>query len=393
MQAVIVSFDSLATNSLGCYGNEWIETPNCDRLAATGAVFDRCFVDTLGPLAGMAWATGHHSLLPTNSQRFCIGSLLRAGHVETQLIAAGEPQKWQQVFDFDDVIRVQGSAGIGTKPDEIPFAKAVKAAILARKESPVSKQPKLIWVHAPGPGIPPEGFDALYFEDFEERGQDFSDLNEEERSRHPAVYAGSVSLLDHWLGELLAQVTSDVVDESLLVIVMAATGFGWQKIKQSKLNKSVSKALTLGDQLTRIPLVISIKRDERFPNLDSLRSDRLVQTIDLAPSLLDWFSLRPFGVDSPFTGKSWLRELTEDTPARSMVWYGDGAQAKAIRSSDWLCIHANTIDTQVDLAKLSHTNQAALFFKPEDIWDINDIASQQPEVVTELLSQIPGNAQ
>ena len=44
MYAVIVSFDSLATNSIGCYGNEWIETPHLDRLAANtiAATLDCC---------------------------------------------------------------------------------------------------------------------------------------------------------------------------------------------------------------------------------------------------------------------------------------------------------------------------------------------------------------
>ncbi len=390
MQAVIVSFDSLATNSLGCYGNQWIETPNWDQLAATGAVFDRYFVDTLGRMAGMAWSTGSHSLLPASSPPICIGSLLRAGHVETQLIAAGDLQDWQQSFEFDNVIRVQGREGVGTKPDETPFAEAVKAAILTRKASVITPASKLLWVHAPGPGIPPEGFDALYFEDFEERGQDLSELSDEDRSRHPAVYAGSVSLLDHWLGELLAQVTTDVVDEPLLVIVMAATGYCWQQIKQSKLTSSLSQALTLGDQLTRIPLVIKISRDERFPQVTSLRSDRLVQTCDLAPTLFDWFKLKSNPVDQPYKGSSWLRELTEDVPARPMVWYGDGVGSKAIRTKEWLCIQANSIDSEVDLAQQS-TSQTALFFKPEDIWDVNDVASQQPEIVAELLSQIPGS--
>ena len=390
MQAVIVSFDSLAANSLGCYGNQWIETPNWDQLAATGAVFDRYFIDTLGPMAGMAWSTGKHSLLSAGPPPICIGSLLKAGHVETQLIAAGEPQSWQQSFEFDNVIRVQGREGAETKPDEIPFAEAVKAAILTRKASANSTAPKLLWVHAPGPGVPPEGFDALYFEDFEERGQDLSDLSDEDRSRHPAVYAGSVSLLDHWLGELLTQVAEDISDEPLLVIVMAATGYCWQRIKQSKLSSTLSQALTLGDQLTRIPLVIKICRDNRFPEVTSLRSDRLVQTSDLAPTLLDWFNLTPDSFDQPYTGRSWLRELTEDAPARPAVWFGDGLQSKAIRTTEWLCIQANSTDAPAELMQ-QPTSQAALFFKPEDIWDVNDVASQQPEIVAELLSQIPGN--
>ena len=61
MQAIVVTFDRLATRLIGCYGNEWIETPNFDRLAATSTVFDNHFTDSVGPLAGHAWLTGRHA--------------------------------------------------------------------------------------------------------------------------------------------------------------------------------------------------------------------------------------------------------------------------------------------------------------------------------------------
>src|SRR5262245_29480259 len=34
---------------LGCYGNEWIATPNLDRMAAEGVVFDNHFAASLDP--------------------------------------------------------------------------------------------------------------------------------------------------------------------------------------------------------------------------------------------------------------------------------------------------------------------------------------------------------
>jgi hypothetical protein len=74
-----------------------------------------------------------------------------------------------------------------------------------------------------------------------------------------------------------------------------------------------------------------------------------------------------------------------------MVWYGDGVQSKAIRTADWLCIYTKLSDSQVEIVQQAPASQVALFIKPEDIWDVNDVASQQPEVVAELLSQIPVN--
>lgn len=41
--AIVLSLDQLSRHCLGCYGHEWIETPNLDRLAARAVVFDQCF--------------------------------------------------------------------------------------------------------------------------------------------------------------------------------------------------------------------------------------------------------------------------------------------------------------------------------------------------------------
>ena len=41
--AIVVMFDSLQYNYLGCYGNDWIKTPNMDRLAREGALFENAY--------------------------------------------------------------------------------------------------------------------------------------------------------------------------------------------------------------------------------------------------------------------------------------------------------------------------------------------------------------
>src|SRR5688572_23505202 len=43
MHAVVVTFDHLSLNFLGCYGNTWIDTPHFDRLAAGCVVFDNAY--------------------------------------------------------------------------------------------------------------------------------------------------------------------------------------------------------------------------------------------------------------------------------------------------------------------------------------------------------------
>ena len=45
--AIVIMFDSLQHNYLGCYGNDWIKTPNMDRLAREGVLFENCYVENL----------------------------------------------------------------------------------------------------------------------------------------------------------------------------------------------------------------------------------------------------------------------------------------------------------------------------------------------------------
>ena len=43
MNVILVTSDTLRRDHLGCYGNDWIHTPNLDRLAAESFVFDRAY--------------------------------------------------------------------------------------------------------------------------------------------------------------------------------------------------------------------------------------------------------------------------------------------------------------------------------------------------------------
>ena len=45
--AIVLMFDSLGANYVHCYGNEWIETPNMDRLAREGVLFENCYIEGL----------------------------------------------------------------------------------------------------------------------------------------------------------------------------------------------------------------------------------------------------------------------------------------------------------------------------------------------------------
>src|SRR6478672_1102760 len=45
MRLLVLEALGLHLGYLGCYGNDWVATPNLDRLAAEGVVFDAHFAD------------------------------------------------------------------------------------------------------------------------------------------------------------------------------------------------------------------------------------------------------------------------------------------------------------------------------------------------------------
>jgi len=47
MNIIVIMLDSLRRDHLGCYGNDWIETPNIDRLATESIVFENAYPEGL----------------------------------------------------------------------------------------------------------------------------------------------------------------------------------------------------------------------------------------------------------------------------------------------------------------------------------------------------------
>src|SRR4051812_17401290 len=61
MNVIVVVCNSVHLGFLGAYGNAWIETPNLDRLAAEGVVFDHHFPENLTTLpTRRTWWTGRY---------------------------------------------------------------------------------------------------------------------------------------------------------------------------------------------------------------------------------------------------------------------------------------------------------------------------------------------
>jgi arylsulfatase A-like enzyme len=394
MQAIVVTWDRLATRLVGCYGNEWIETPHLDRFAAESTVFDNHFADSVGRHRGEAWLTGRHSLKASFTGTPQLGTLLQQAGIATRLITADpdSPIPWTRA-GFGEVRQVTGTNGLEVTPAEVPFARLVQAGIGMLNDPTAAADRRLIWLHAPEPGLPPEGFATLYFEDFEERGMPQEEIPRDQWSQQIAVAAGSMSLVDYWLGELLAQIHATRASEPTLVVFAAARGRSWMEdyLTLGPSHRADSPVNRLRDQELKSPLVLSVLGDKRYTELAGLRTSRFVQTQDLASTLLDWFQIPT--TPGQFEGRSLLWEPISDEPGRDMICFGDDETSLGIRTLDWSCLLQlnspdQAIPVDVSYGDQDWPAQVQLYSKPEDIWDVTDQATQQPEVCEELVRRL-----
>jgi len=68
MNLIVLCTDTLRADCLGCYGNDWMETPHLDAFAEKSIVYESCWGESLPTVqARRAWFTGH-SLLPFSKE-------------------------------------------------------------------------------------------------------------------------------------------------------------------------------------------------------------------------------------------------------------------------------------------------------------------------------------
>jgi hypothetical protein len=60
---IVVMMDTLQFNYLGCYGNDWIQTPHIDRFAKQGVLFENAYAEGLPTVpCRRAMFTGRYTL-------------------------------------------------------------------------------------------------------------------------------------------------------------------------------------------------------------------------------------------------------------------------------------------------------------------------------------------
>jgi arylsulfatase A-like enzyme len=192
-------------------------------------------------------------------------------------------------------------------------------------------------------------------------------LDEVELLRLRRTYAGCVTLLDRWVGELMAALRAAGRLDDTLVIFTSDQG---EPLGEHGFVRRFRPWLY--EELIHTPLILRLPGGAH----GGTRHRAIVQAVDLLPTILSALGLPP---SESAHGHDLLPLIRgEQTKLRDYACLGMDVEEFALRTHHWHLI----LPIEPDPDDPPRTVE--LYRKPEDRWDQNDVASQHPDVAEHL---------
>jgi len=344
--------DTLRADSLGCYGNPWIRTPNLDRLAGSGVVFRNAFANTSWTRPSMAslftglYPTSHgantrEARLPETLETMA-ATLSRAGY-ESVFVTTNPNVGSFFGFarGFDDVIELYARREIGDVNQNELITRSDEVSDRVIEWIDGAARPFFAVVHTVDPHSPLEAPPA--FDIYGDSREPYSEVDRRIRSggltldlqrRVHALYAAEVSFNDASFGALIEGLRERGILDSTLVIFTADHGEEFWEYGR------VGHGLSLVDSVLRVPLIVSFPASERVP-AGSVVS-RTVELVDVFPAVLDLLGLpaaEALDGRSPFAAS----DAAAQRPAFSTLEI-EKNDLRAATAPPWKLVHDRTTD-------------------------------------------------
>jgi arylsulfatase A-like enzyme len=358
MNVVVLAAHGLNCHWLGPYGNEWVSTPAFDGLACEAVIFDRHFADDPSP-------AGFRGSCPP-----AVRQALRAAGVTVAFV----DDRKDRTADDGDWDRVTRPDPAGHPSPGDAFLTAVESAL--DRLSAAGRW--LLWVETDRL-IPPWDFEFETYQHYAAATRKFAFDDESDVEPEPPApidepatgpiapdddalwhrlhnsFAAAVTSFDAEVGVVLNVLRQRGLDASAAWVF--TSGHGRPLGEHGLVGPDGSR---LYEELVHLPLIVRLpERREAMRRVPAF-----TQTADLGATLLELFGVgRPPGVPAtsvlPLTAGSGtaLRDA-----ARSA--HGD---ERRIQTDDWAYLAP------------AGDRPHRLYRKPDDIWEVNDLAPRHPD--------------
>jgi arylsulfatase A-like enzyme len=375
---LLVILDAARAREFGAYGYPRPTTPEIDRIASEGIVFENAFTPaayTLGAMASV-WTSQypdrHHSEVSFSARlpkdRLTLAELLNAqGIFSAAFVAnavAGAGFGFDRGFsEFHEVFRDLGSGAEVFRRAVPPFLAAQRGsrffAYLHIREPhfPYDPPPPFDTRFGPEGPIPPQvRRDIRWITDINQGRRAFAPGEREHLVR---LYDGNLAFADQEVGALRKALEAEGLWERTVVIVAADHGeglfeHGW-----------IGHNVQVYDESVHVPLIV------RFPGGGGPRGRRIpafVDLLDLAPTIADLFGvLGRGGSEQAFQGRSLLPVL-DGAPGKPLV----------LSRSVWDRPRYALRDPRFAFLYDTRTGEEALYERGADPGETRDIGAEQP---------------
>ena len=374
MNAICLVIDRLSAGYLGAYGNTWIETPALDRFACEGFTFDHAWSESprLDGFYRSVWEGIHPLALKNQSSEHAPlpRRLAQAGVATTLLTDEWAIAENPLAQSFDELVEIEPKT-IEDAASAVEQTHAAECFARIIDWLQTTRGPFFLWCHLTGLG---RAWDAPYA--FRQRYAEEGDPPPPSAVRPPSMmleedydpdmllgitqsYAGQVSLFDTCIGALGDFIAEGPLAEDTLLAIAAPRGY---PLGEHRRVGPCGEALH--GELLHVPLMI------RFPGSlgSAARSQALVTPADLGPTLLDWWGLSTEGQSS--TARSLLPLVRgECETVRDRICMAGVDDGRSIRVPAWY---------------LCSEDGDSLYAKPDDRWEVNDVADRCRDVVEAL---------
>jgi arylsulfatase A-like enzyme len=355
--AIVLVIDRLGAAFLGPYGNTWLDTPQFNRLASRSLLSEFVLADA--PDVGAAyraWWTGRHALVPASSMP-ALPEMAREAGLSTRLVT-DEPAvaDLAGAAAFDERIFVpQEQARSAAEFEETAICRLMLAAV---EQAQTQREPALTWIHSRGMAGPWDAPPPLRRQFADEDDPEPPAFVEPPERLLPAgfdpdeqlgivqAYAGQVALVDLCLGLLLDAIDASPHAHETLVAFTSPRGYPLGE------HRRIGGADLYGE-LLHVPQLV------RYPaSRGPERSQAVTQPGDLAPTLASWLEL-------PGTGAA-----TRAIP----LSLAKSSDQRAVRTPAWFLRESREDDQP----------RRELFAKPDDRWEMNEVASRCGDIADQL---------